>query len=87
MKDWETASAGSRSLPVTPKKRPPVLSGKGEGVRSADVAVREGIRPEVAREVSLPPRVPERVYVSQVKRKMMIANGPIETLTGCLGVG
>ncbi|RZB40559.1 RNA polymerase II degradation factor 1, partial [Asbolus verrucosus] len=55
LKDWETASAGSRSLPTTPKRRPkPPLTEKlrPDGIRSAEIC-RDG------------PRPPERGYVSQ----------------------
>ncbi|KAJ8921734.1 hypothetical protein NQ315_010644 [Exocentrus adspersus] len=52
LKDWETASAGSRSLPNTPKHRPPTVQ-RVDGVISV----------EATREM---PRPPERAYVSQI---------------------
>jgi hypothetical protein len=61
LKDWETASAGSRSLPTTPKRRPkPPLTEKlrADGVRSAEIS-RDG------------PRPPERSYVSQVSSYLL----------------
>ncbi|XP_063912339.1 uncharacterized protein LOC135129163 [Zophobas morio] len=61
LKDWETASAGSRSLPATPKRRvkaPSVEKGRGEGIRSAEI-VREGARP------------PERGYVNQIPQSVI----------------
>ncbi|EEZ98373.2 uncharacterized protein tow [Tribolium castaneum] len=61
LKDWETASAGSRSLPATPKRRPkPPLAEKirSDGVRSAEIA-RDG------------PRPPERGYVSQIPQSVI----------------
>ncbi|KAJ3628568.1 hypothetical protein MTP99_015867 [Tenebrio molitor] len=61
LKDWETASAGSRSLPTTPKRRPkPPLTEKlrADGVRSAEIS-RDG------------PRPPERSYVSQIPQSVI----------------
>ncbi|KAJ8932295.1 hypothetical protein NQ314_014788 [Rhamnusium bicolor] len=57
LKDWETASAGSRSLPTTPKRRPPTML-RADGIRSA----------EVAREM---PRPPDRAYVSQIPQSII----------------
>uniref|UniRef100_A0A6P7F7E5 YLP motif-containing protein 1 n=1 Tax=Diabrotica virgifera virgifera TaxID=50390 RepID=A0A6P7F7E5_DIAVI len=66
LKDWETASAGSRSLPATPKKRPPVPPGV-VGVRSADSTAREVPLPPMPPMPPMPPRMPpDRVYVSQI---------------------
>ncbi|KAJ8976666.1 hypothetical protein NQ317_004684 [Molorchus minor] len=45
LKNWETASAGPRSLPATPKRRPPAAV-KVDGVRSA----------EIPRDIPRPPR-------------------------------
>ncbi|KAG5875596.1 hypothetical protein JTB14_025373 [Gonioctena quinquepunctata] len=55
LKDWETASAGSRSLPPTPKKR-------------SRAAVEGGRTVEMAREM---PRIPDRAHISQIPQSII----------------
>ncbi|CAH0552928.1 unnamed protein product [Brassicogethes aeneus] len=68
LKDWETASAGSRSLPATPKRRPkPPPGGRNDAVRSAEAA-REAA---ADRQHQQPPLSHDRNYVSQISPNLI----------------
>lgn len=88
LKDWETASAGSRSLPATPKRKPRIDQKIRAGVGIAvgvGVAVDGGLRPGDPRGVDIP-RSGERTYNSHITQSVVhqsygVTQGPYRTYT------
>lgn len=65
MKDWETASAGSRSLPTTPLRKPKVGEKfrSSDGIRCTEVSIRPGDPRLVERTHSqIPPNIIHQSY-------------------------